>query len=151
MMCILHSVLQRGSELTHNHYQPPDELSEAPFDTGFDAGLTLYLAPSFHRLVLAGASSYFRRRLEEEGWDTDPWTMMGPDGKPLLVVGVEEELLEAAQAVVRFMYEKVKPATAGPLQLAKVRRAADTMVGDGRDIPVDVAPGSLQMQQKHEW
>jgi hypothetical protein len=48
--------------------------------------------------------------------------MAAPDGKLLLVVGVEEDLLEAAQAVVRLMYEEVVPASAGPLQLAKVRQ-----------------------------
>jgi hypothetical protein len=69
--------------------------------------------------VLASASEYFRRRLD--GWDNDPWTIAAADGKLLLVVGVEERLMQAAQAVIRLMYQEVVPASAGPLQLAEVR------------------------------
>jgi hypothetical protein len=68
--------------------------------------------------VLAGASEYFHKRLED--WDSDPWTMAGEDGKPLLVVGLEEGLHEAAAAVVRVMYEEVVPDGTSALQLAKV-------------------------------
>jgi hypothetical protein len=46
--------------------------------------------------------------------------MTGADGKTLLVVGVEEELMEAAQAVLRLMYEEVVPEGLTALQLAKV-------------------------------
>jgi hypothetical protein len=71
------------------------------------------------RVVLATASEYFRRRLD--GWDNDPWTTSGADGKLLLVVSVEERLIPAAQAVIRLMYEEVVPASTGPLRLAEVR------------------------------
>jgi hypothetical protein len=69
-------------------------------------------------VVLAGASEYFRNRLDS--WDGDPWTIAGADGKLLLVVSVEEKLRQAAQAVIRLMYEEVVPASAGPLRLAEV-------------------------------
>jgi hypothetical protein len=68
--------------------------------------------------VLAGASEYFDKRLE--AWDEDPWSMTGDDGKPLLVMGLEEDLHEAAAAVVRLMYEEVVPDGTPALQLAKV-------------------------------
>jgi hypothetical protein len=71
-----------------------------------------------HRLVLASASGYFRKRLED--WDSDPWTTTGGDGKLLLVVGVEEEMVEAATAVVKLMYEEHIPEGLDPVQLAKV-------------------------------
>jgi hypothetical protein len=73
--------------------------------------------------VLAAGSEYFCKRLE--AWDEDPWTMTGGDGKPLLVVGVEEGLHEAAAAVVRVMYEEVVPDGTPALQLAKVRAGVD--------------------------
>jgi hypothetical protein len=68
--------------------------------------------------VLATASNYFFKRLV--AWDSDPWTMTGADGKPLLMVGVEEGLHEAAAAVLRLMYEEVVPDGTPALQLAKV-------------------------------
>jgi hypothetical protein len=74
------------------------------------------LAPC--RSVLAAASEYFYKRLED--WSEDPWTMTGGDGKPLLVVGVEEGLHKAAAAVVRVMYEEVVPDGTPALQLAQV-------------------------------
>jgi hypothetical protein len=46
--------------------------------------------------------------------------MTGADGKPMLVVGVEEDLLEAAQAVLKLMYEEVVPEGQTAVQLAKV-------------------------------
>jgi hypothetical protein len=46
--------------------------------------------------------------------------MTGADGKPLLVVGVEEGLHEAAAAVVRVMYEEEVPDGTPALQIAKV-------------------------------
>jgi hypothetical protein len=46
--------------------------------------------------------------------------MTGGDGKPLVVVGVEEGLHEAAAAVVRVMYEEVVPDGTPALQLAQV-------------------------------
>jgi hypothetical protein len=70
-------------------------------------------------VVLATASEYFRRRLD--GWDSDPWTTARADGKLLLVVSVEEWLMEAAQAVIRLLYQEVVPASTGPLRLAEVR------------------------------
>jgi hypothetical protein len=70
------------------------------------------------RSLLAAASKYFCRRLE--AWDADLWSLTGDDGKPLLVVGVEEGLHEAAAAVVRVMYEEVVPGGTPALQLAKV-------------------------------
>jgi hypothetical protein len=78
--------------------------------------LVTYLAC---RSVLAVASEYFHKRLEN--WNSHPWTMTGADGKPLLVVGVEEEMVEAAAAVVRVMYEEEVPDGTPALQLAKVR------------------------------
>jgi hypothetical protein len=68
--------------------------------------------------ILAGASEYFRKRLED--WDNDTWTMMGSDGKPVLVVGMEQHQHEAAAAVVRLMYEEVVPDGTPVLQLARV-------------------------------
>jgi hypothetical protein len=73
---------------------------------------------SDHRVILASASEYFRKRLE--GWVSDPWTMTGADGKPLLVVGVEDEMVDTAQAVVKLIYEEHVPEGLGPVQLAKV-------------------------------
>jgi hypothetical protein len=70
------------------------------------------------RSVLAAASAYFRKRLED--WDDDPWTMIGADGKPLLVVGMEEDQQEAAAAVIQLMYEEVVPDGTPALQLARV-------------------------------
>jgi hypothetical protein len=69
------------------------------------------------RFWLGAQSNYFRKRLED--WDSDPWTMIGADGKPLLVVGVEEELVEAATAVVKLMYKGVAPCKLSPTQVAK--------------------------------
>jgi hypothetical protein len=46
--------------------------------------------------------------------------MTGGDGKPLLVVGVEECLHEVAAAVLRLMYEEVVPDEKPALQLAQV-------------------------------
>jgi hypothetical protein len=71
-----------------------------------------------YRAVLASGSEYFRRRLED--WDEDPWSMTGADGTPLLVVGVEEGLTEAAQAVIKLMYEDVVPDNVSAIQLAQV-------------------------------
>jgi hypothetical protein len=68
--------------------------------------------------VLAGASEYFRKRLD--GWDDDPWTMTGADGKPLLVVGVREDQLQVAEALVRLMYEERVAYGTSALQLARV-------------------------------
>jgi hypothetical protein len=57
-----------------------------------------------------------------EGWEGDPWTIVGEDGKvQLLVVGVEEELTEAAQGIIKLMYEGAVPPGLGPVQLAKVQ------------------------------
>jgi hypothetical protein len=78
--------------------------------------------------VLAGASEYFRKRLE---WDNDFWTMTGDVGKPLLVVGVEEGLHQAAAAVVRVMYEEVVPDGTPALQLAKVCTGAGGSISAG--------------------
>jgi hypothetical protein len=68
--------------------------------------------------LLAAESSYFRKRLED--WDSDPWTTTGADGKPLLVAGVEEQLLEAAQQVIQLVYEGSMPSGLKPTQVAKV-------------------------------
>jgi hypothetical protein len=76
---------------------------------------TLYNAVC--RLLLATESNYFRKRLED--WDSDPWTMTGADGKPLLVAGVEEPMWEAAQQVIQLMYEGVVPSELKPTQIAK--------------------------------
>jgi hypothetical protein len=67
--------------------------------------------------LLAAESNYFHKRLE--GWDLDPWTITRADGRPLLVVGVEEHLLEAAEDVIQLMYEGVVPTKLKPSQLAK--------------------------------
>jgi hypothetical protein len=55
-----------------------------------------------------------------DGWDQDRWTMTGADGKPLLVLEVTDGLQEAAQAVIKLMYEEVVPEGASGLHLAKV-------------------------------
>jgi hypothetical protein len=69
--------------------------------------------------VLAAGSAVFCKRLED--WCQDPWTVCKADGKPqLLVVGVEEDLQEAAQAILKLMYEEVVPDGLVALQLAKV-------------------------------
>jgi hypothetical protein len=54
--------------------------------------------------------------------------MTGDDGKPLLVVGVEEELVEAASAVVKLMYEGIAPSDLSPTQVAK---ASDALLQPG--------------------
>jgi hypothetical protein len=76
---------------------------------------------TLYRSVLSGASKYFSRRLD--GWRDDFWSRTGTDGKPLLVVGVEEELTEAAQAVIKLMYEEAVPQGTTALQLAQVSRS----------------------------
>jgi hypothetical protein len=58
-----------------------------------------------HRTVLGTFSEYFRTRVT--GWDDDPHTLRGKDGRPVLMVAVEPELTEAAHAVVRMMYNAV--------------------------------------------
>jgi hypothetical protein len=54
------------------------------------------------------------------GWDDDPHTLRGKDGRPVLVVAVEPELTEAAQAVVRLMYEGPVAQGMGAKHLAQV-------------------------------
>jgi hypothetical protein len=68
--------------------------------------------------VLATASSYFRRRLED--WDSDPWSMMGADGQLVLVVGMEEDELKVAESVVKLMYESAVPYSRPAMELAQV-------------------------------
>jgi hypothetical protein len=69
--------------------------------------------------MMSANSGYFRKRLEE--WEGDPWTMRGADGKPeLLVVSMEDDLQEAAQAILKLMYEEAVPEGLTALQLAKV-------------------------------
>jgi hypothetical protein len=75
---------------------------------------------------MSAGSGYFRKRLE--GWEDDPWSMAGPDGNPMLVVGVEEELLEAAEAVLKLMYEEVVPDGLTAVQLAKVGEGTEQSV-----------------------
>jgi hypothetical protein len=72
------------------------------------------------RTVLGSFSDYFRTRVT--GWDDDPHTLRGKDGRPVLVVAVEEELTEAAQAVVHLMYHGVVPEGMSAVELAQVRR-----------------------------
>jgi hypothetical protein len=71
-----------------------------------------------YRAVLVSGSGYFRKRLED--WHDDPWTMTGADGKPLLVVGVEEELMEAAAGVLKLVYADRRPTRMSATQLAQV-------------------------------
>jgi hypothetical protein len=59
--------------------------------------------------------------------------LRGKDGRPVLVVAVEEELTEAAEAVVHLMYHGTVPDGLSAVELAQVTRdvsffapAADT-------------------------
>jgi hypothetical protein len=72
----------------------------------------------FCRIVLSACSEYFRTRVT--GWDDDPHTLRGKDGRPVLVVAVEPELTEAAQAVVRLMYDGMVAEGMSATQLAQV-------------------------------
>jgi hypothetical protein len=66
--------------------------------------------------------------VKEENWDNDPCTMTGADGKLLLLVGVEEDLLGSAQAVVRLVYEEMVPTGLDPSGIAKVGTLASMVV-----------------------
>jgi hypothetical protein len=68
--------------------------------------------------LLGSFSEYFQRRIT--GYKDDPCTLKGLDRLPILVVEVEEELTEAARAVLRLMYDQAVPKDLSPLQLAKV-------------------------------
>jgi hypothetical protein len=46
--------------------------------------------------------------------------MTGGDGKAVLVVAMEREITEAAQAVIKLMYEGAVPRSVSAIQLAKV-------------------------------
>jgi hypothetical protein len=67
---------------------------------------------------MGSCSDYFCARVS--GWDDDPHTLRGKDGRPVLVVAVEEELTEAAQAVVHLMYHGVVPERLSATELAQV-------------------------------
>ncbi len=77
--------------------------------------------PAPCRLVLVGASEYFRTRILR--WEGDPWSQHGTDGKMVLVEECEDCEVEAAVAVVRLMYEAKLPPGLSALQLAQVRVA----------------------------
>jgi L-asparaginase/Glu-tRNA(Gln) amidotransferase subunit D len=80
--------------------------------------MTAEVSAVYCRMVLGSCSEYFRTRVTS--WDDDPHTLRGKDGRPVLVVAVEPELTEAAQAVVRLMYDGVVAKGMGPQQLAQV-------------------------------
>jgi hypothetical protein len=81
----------------------------------------IYLPPGhLCRVVLASASLHFRKRIR--AYATDPWVMMGPDRKLVLVVGVEEDHTEAAQDLIKLIYEHAVPGSTSALKLAKVGR-----------------------------
>jgi hypothetical protein len=71
-----------------------------------------------HRTLLAAGSEYFRKRLE--GWDDDPLAGKDTGGRRLLVVQLEEDLIEAGQALLKLMYEEVVPQEVGLMEIAKV-------------------------------
>ncbi len=83
----------------------------------------LLCPPALCRVVLVGASEYFRTRILR--WEGDPWSQHGADGKPVLVEECEEGEVEAAVAVVRLMYEAELPPGLSALQLAQVRAACE--------------------------
>jgi hypothetical protein len=70
------------------------------------------------RTVLGSCSDYFCTRISR--WDDDPLTLQGTAGHPLLVVEVESELHDAAQAVIHLMYKGTIPEGFSAEQLAKV-------------------------------
>jgi hypothetical protein len=73
------------------------------------------------RAVLGSFSEYFQKRIT--GFKDDPCTLKRSDGQQLLVVEVEAELMEAAHAVIRLMYQGAVPQGLDPEQLAKVSAA----------------------------
>jgi hypothetical protein len=79
--------------------------------------------PLARRIVLAGASEYFKTRILR--WESDRWSQCGTDGKLVLVEECEEGEMDAAMAVVRLMYEAVLPPGLHALQVAQVRAACE--------------------------
>jgi hypothetical protein len=80
---------------------------------------------TYCRAVLGSSSDYFRARVT--GWEDDPHTLKGKDGRPVLVVAVEPELMQAAQAVIYLMYDGAVPAGLNGPELAQVSTQAGVM------------------------
>jgi hypothetical protein len=73
--------------------------------------------------VLASFSEYFKKRAT--GYHDDPCTLTLAAGRQILGVAVEEELTEAAAAVIHLMYQGGLPLDLPAEQLAKVVAAPE--------------------------